>query len=334
IRYWEMWNEPDFPSDQWVGGFWDGSVADYYRLLKVGYIAVKAADPEAVVLMGGLMYWRLPGWFGQLLDLMRDDTLPISGYWPYFDVLPWHWYSTASDLYWKTRWARTQLSNRGLPLKPIWVNETNVPVWNDYPGDGNEGDYKATIEEGASFVIQAAAWAFAAGVERIFVHQLYDDGTHSSEAFGLVRNFPDAPVYRYDGTPRPSYTAYQVASNYLAELTSPQRTNHGNWEELSFSNGSGQRVRVVWATVGTAVAANVSASATQATRIGQDGTTSTIYPSGGSYGLTLPGATNYNNPGLCPPDPDKPCIAMIGGKPYILVEYSDHAPPTSRVETL
>ncbi len=314
IRHWEMWNEPDFP-----GVFWDGTIAEYYRLLKVGHLAAKAADSQAVILMGGLAHWHNPAWFPQLLDLMEDDTEPpVEDFGPYFDVLPWHWYSTPYHLYEKTLWARGQLSARGFSGKKIWVNETNVPVWDDYPGSGTEGDYFATMEEQAAFIIQAASWAFAADVERIFAFQLYDDCVRPNEAFGLVRNFSETPCdyanqHPQPGTTRPSYTAYQTAATYMVDLASAQRVNHSTWEELSFFDGFGQRLRVIWATASETVQADLPAYDDHATLIQQDGTPSTIYPEGGFYHLSLPGATNYNNPGLLPD-------CMIGGKPHILLE--------------
>ena len=48
IGSWEIWNEPDNPD------FWRGSVADYAVLLTAGARAVRAADPRARVVLGGI----------------------------------------------------------------------------------------------------------------------------------------------------------------------------------------------------------------------------------------------------------------------------------------
>lgn len=48
IASWEIWNEPDNPD------FWRGSVADYAALLAAGARAVRAAAPEAKVVLGGI----------------------------------------------------------------------------------------------------------------------------------------------------------------------------------------------------------------------------------------------------------------------------------------
>lgn len=48
IRSWELWNEPDNRD------YWLGTAEEYSRLLRAGAMAVRAADPEAQVVLGGL----------------------------------------------------------------------------------------------------------------------------------------------------------------------------------------------------------------------------------------------------------------------------------------
>jgi hypothetical protein len=63
VKYWEMWNEPDFPiitGDQIYGCWGDPSDAyyggGYYaKMLQAVYPQIKAADPQAKVLIGGLL---------------------------------------------------------------------------------------------------------------------------------------------------------------------------------------------------------------------------------------------------------------------------------------
>jgi hypothetical protein len=50
VAAWEIWNEED-EAAFWTGG---GNAAQYTQLLKAAYSAVKAADPSATVVMGGL----------------------------------------------------------------------------------------------------------------------------------------------------------------------------------------------------------------------------------------------------------------------------------------
>lgn len=57
IKYWEIWNEPDLPYA------WNGSHADFVRVMKTIYEAIKAADPEAKVAA-----MALDGGFAPFLD--------------------------------------------------------------------------------------------------------------------------------------------------------------------------------------------------------------------------------------------------------------------------
>ena len=85
IKDWlfELWNEPDLPP------FWIGSPQDYAQLLKVGYQAVKAADPNALVVTAGMAPTT------ELSQRAVPDTRFIqsmyeAGAKPYFDMLGAH----------------------------------------------------------------------------------------------------------------------------------------------------------------------------------------------------------------------------------------------------
>lgn len=86
VRYWQIWNEPDYPKGDQAADYsdgrrsWNGSVDDYVRLLKVGHTVVKWADPKAQVVTGGIG-------FGSYLQAMLDR-----GAGAYFDQLDFHAY--------------------------------------------------------------------------------------------------------------------------------------------------------------------------------------------------------------------------------------------------
>ncbi|MBI4505684.1 MAG: hypothetical protein HY691_09125, partial [Chloroflexi bacterium] len=63
VAYWEIWNEPDFRPRAEGGwfGFWNGDAQQYARLLKVAYLAAKSVDPQATIIMGGMMHWQDQG---------------------------------------------------------------------------------------------------------------------------------------------------------------------------------------------------------------------------------------------------------------------------------
>ncbi len=245
VTHWEMWNEPDLSS------FWDGSLTDYARLLKVGYLAARQADPQAVVLFGGLANnFQWLSFYEEVLTIYDGD--PLASVWNYFhDILATHNYFVAYRAWEHVERSRQSLTSRGLD-KPIWLNESGVPAWDDYPGptwDPTSG-LRATLTEQADFVVQNALYAAFAGVENIFHFQLYDgcgnqpQGTdfppHNGElcdangnlitdpnfpcagdANGLFSNPTDAACFRQHPTPetpRLNYDAFRLLTEQFREV--------------------------------------------------------------------------------------------------------------------
>jgi len=77
LKTWELWNEPDIPI------YWDTQdVADFARFVKIGADAVRRADPEAKVVLGGIAY--RPEWIQALFE--------EHGVSPYIDIVNCHNY--------------------------------------------------------------------------------------------------------------------------------------------------------------------------------------------------------------------------------------------------
>lgn len=303
VRFWEMWNEPDLKDEHGNGVFWSGSREDYYQLLKVGYLAAKAADPSAVVLFGGLAYWTDPGFFPYVLDLMKSDpSAPANNY--YFDAVAFHFYADPQHIWNFTHWAREQMQARGIASKPVWINEANIPVCDDAQVDVPfcPSIWRGTMDEQASYAIQAMALALAAGVERLILFQFYDDGLgtpQTHEWFGFVRN---------SGSPRPAYRAFQVGAYYLAQPVNATRVSDGAVDRVTVLTARG-RVTIVWNRTTVERTVSVPANGSQAVVVEKDGTERTIASSGGTYTLTLRPATYRQPPDNGP-----------GGSPLLIVE--------------
>ncbi|MEA2638765.1 MAG: hypothetical protein QOF51_159, partial [Chloroflexota bacterium] len=290
----EAWNEPDLAEV-----FWPGSTADYYQLLKVTYLNLKYVDPTNQVLLAGLEYWNNMPFLDDLLKLMMaDPTAPGNNY--YFDVLPWHQYSRPSDVYDRVLQSRQKLAQT-IGVKPIWVNEAGVSAWDESPQYNFQPyQWAATLQEQASYVIEAGAYAIAAGADKFFFYRLQD--TAWPEALGLVR---------LDRTLRPSYVAYQVASHNLSFIDSATLQHMQNVEAIAMRRGT-DRVTVVWNRTPNRLVAAIGARATTATVTDQTGATRTVRATGGAFQLDLGPATANN--GVDATD------YFIGGPPLILLE--------------
>ncbi|HLY28198.1 MAG TPA: beta-galactosidase, partial [Aggregatilineales bacterium] len=85
IHYWEVWNEPN------IAEFWPPtpSAADYLVLLKATYNTIKAVDPTAKVVLGGLANGGLNADGSNYLQALYD-----LGAAPYFDIVSIHIYSS------------------------------------------------------------------------------------------------------------------------------------------------------------------------------------------------------------------------------------------------
>ncbi len=290
VRAWEIWNEPDFDL------FWSGSNAEYVRLLKVGYLAAKAADPTTTVLFGGMAYWEDQGFLPEVLDLIvSDPDAAANGF--FFDVLPIHLYANPYHIKNLAPWAKDQMTARGISGKPVWVNETNIALCERY---GCPSTYRASETEQASFVIQAMALSFVSNVDRLFAFQLYDDG--NTEDFGFRDN---------EGLYRASYVAFQVGSRYLRSPSAVAQGSVGQIERIVLDGTPLGRVTVVWNNGTTETATGIRASAASALLVDQGGNQSVTTAVDGFYVLVLPGKTNQYAAGA---------EGEVPGRPFLIIE--------------
>jgi len=250
IKYWELGNEPDIdPSlltDPGSGfGCWGDESDDYYgggyyaEMLKVAYPAIKAVDPTAQVLIGGL-----------LLDC--DPTNPPpgkackpakflegilnNGGGPFFDIVSFHGYPTYSssapggELYYDTHFPgwevrggvvlgkvdflREVLANNGLN-KPIMHTEGSLIC-----PEGNGADCNppsaAFFQAQADYVVWLYVRNWVAGLKGTIWYQFNGPGWRNG---GLLDENQD---------PRPAYYALDFltqelkGATYVAPIAHPQ----------------------------------------------------------------------------------------------------------------
>jgi hypothetical protein len=270
IRIWEIWNEPDYPP------FWSAGIGDYARLLKSAYLVIKQVDPDAQVMFAGLLFGTNDNWLARVLAIYQDDPFHEAYNW-YMDMVAVHNYSYP----WRSGWLVNVVDQTLIAYKlkrPIWLNESGVPVWDDYPGPlwastPAEKQLRATSEQQANFFIQSAAYAYAEGASVVFFHQLFDDcgnqpaGTDftyhitptcpgslcSGDAFGLFRNESGSVCFSHHpkpGTPRPAAQAYQLVADIFGagELDKPNISIIDNRATLiTFDRPkSDQRIYLIW----------------------------------------------------------------------------------------
>jgi hypothetical protein len=299
-------------------------------VLKVGYLAAKHADPQAQVLFGALANnFEWLSYYDEVLDIYDSDAQALASSY-YHDILATHSYFYAWQSWYHVFRATNVMRDHGLD-KPIWLNESGVPAWDDYPGPvwDPKSALRATMDEGSHFVIQSAFYATFAGADAIFHFQLYDgcgnqpqgsdfpphngelcgpdplDPVCAGDANGLFRNPTDAACFTqhpYPETPRPTFTAFQLLTEYLTDVEPLWRKrpggstpSNGPQEWIAFSRpATGERIIGMWARFGEDEVAQLEATASQALLVLPDGSRQIIYPAGGVYHIFLPAATNQN----------------------------------------
>ncbi|MBU4352880.1 MAG: cellulase family glycosylhydrolase [Nanoarchaeota archaeon] len=276
VKYWEIWNEPDIdyhlvePTSAW--GCWGDQSDDYYgggyyaEMLKATYPQIKAADPQAQVLIGGLLLdcdprpgagcatvgnSNLPPKF--LEGILRNNGAP------YFDGVSFHsydyyqgqrgqydspgwqsaWNTTGPVLVAKTQFIQSLLSQYGVSGK--FLMNTEVAILCD--SYSNDSTFETTK---AYFVTQAYAAAIAQGLR--------------ANLWYSVLGWRNSGLLNSDLSPRPAYTAFQFARNELRDAAWVRHiTEYTGVTGYEFQR-SDRRIWVLWSLDGNTHSVNLSAA--------------------------------------------------------------------------
>ncbi|MBK8047991.1 MAG: hypothetical protein IPK16_13160 [Anaerolineales bacterium] len=210
----EFYNEPDQGP---VGTYerWGLYGAQYAAMLKAVYPAVKAANPKAQVIFGGLAYDFFtdqsedPANNGPFVRKFLDDVLK-AGAGPYFDVMNFHFYPLFGG-YWtddfpkdgpglveKTEAIRAVMAKYGV-TKPVIITEMG---WHNNESAGvPHGSDKLQVR----YVVQLYVQAFATDIKAAAWWPLGDAGDPYIYNSGLVTNYELGAPQR-----KKAYAAYQV----------------------------------------------------------------------------------------------------------------------------
>ncbi len=245
VHTWELWNEPDNHA------YWTGSAADYAALLRAGAAAVRAAAPEARVVLGGIA-WDL--------DFLRE-VLAAPGAAEAADVINLHaYYETWSPeplerLTGYVREAADLVAELGRG-QPLWMAEVGYSSFRR--GRAVSAQYRArydhehTAEHQAGALVRTVALLLSSGVvERVAWYELRDLPP-DEEVIGDVNN-RHLGVLDPRGAPKPAYAALQLVTRLFAggfrgvdgELQVTRRGDSAA-EVHGFARPDGSVVLVAW----------------------------------------------------------------------------------------
>ncbi|MCA9884190.1 MAG: hypothetical protein H6670_07295 [Anaerolineaceae bacterium] len=305
-----IWNEPDIEPD--VYGFeFEGDLEDYFRMLKVAYLAAKSANPAAKIHLAGTTYWhdvnegRTP-FIERLLDRIAEDPdAEHNSY--YFDAVSLHIYFRSQTVYDLVQRARTALDAHGLQDKAIWINETNAAPTDDPAWPVDRPVYDLDLTHQSHFLVQSAALALAAGAERIAVYKLYDQALPpAGESFGIL-----SPA---DASPRPAFATWQTIVAQFGDVTAAHLAQTPTLVAVRLQHANGRVTLVAWAADATETAVDITLSENKAYLIGLDNQFTIVQPDDNVYSVQLAAAHCTEVDGC-----------FIGGPPIILTTYGDVA---------
>ena len=264
VRNWELFNEPDSLSapnaDQW-----GDHGAEYAAMLAAAYPAIKAADPQAKVVFGGIAYdWWKETQGGPFSRAFLDDVLKAGGG-THFDVMNYHFYplfaanwttKNNTGFLEKAAAIRAKLRSFGL-TKPMVITEMgwhNNPIQNPSSSDEIQIRYVTTL------FIQT----MAAKVDYSIWWTLSDAGEPYLDT-GLVTNAN--PSVR-----KAAFSAYYYLSQELHTATfdralTQAETGNKDMEVYRFVDATNHRsITIAWLNpVKTTVTAKLKLSAASAT---------------------------------------------------------------------
>jgi len=305
-----IWNEPDIDAGTY-GYEFAGSLDDYFQLLKVASLAARQGNPDVQIMIAGTTYWhdvnegqRL--YVDRLLErITQDPEAAANAY--YFDAVSLHIYFRTDTITQIVGAFSALLDQYSISDKSVWITEMNAspnldPLWQI-----ERPQWQITLDQQASFVIQAAALGLAAGADHIGVYKFYDWSLPTgAESFGLIR---------VDQSRRPAFYAWQTVVQHMNDVTSAQLARTEQADVVRLVRDDGQTVIAAWARMRQSVQLSITATSDRAFMVDQLGVMIEVLPVEGMYTITLAGAECNEQDG-CPRE------IPVGGRVVMLVQPS------------
>ncbi len=318
VDAWEVWNEPNFDV------FWCGTPQQFAQMTRVSYQAIKAADPNAIVLSAPMYRGYRIELIARFFEALRDlPDAAANNY--YHDVTGFHLYDGGHcNAFDEIEFLKRDYFRPNIGDKPLWNTESGIRQREgEWPEFANEA-------EAANFVVSNYAYSLYKNVGRYYYWRAIDEGPIVTQA-----NYDYAwGLLQYNGTPRKSYQAFQTVARHLPQqfewavrrfgVRFSDNKTDGPVSRITFYNTPLGRVSVLYAITGTAQTYTFAAVLPTVTVVDPAGVLSARQRDGaGNVTFDLPGSTNFR---WGKPECQTP------GTPVIIIE-GDVTPPTATLQT-
>jgi hypothetical protein len=225
VRLYDLWNE----WDAHTGGTTEGSADDYVALARSAYPAIKTANPDAVVLSGGISSLGLgQGWV---------ERFVAAGGLAFVDAVSVHPYNfDRRDA--STPEAAIAVLERvhaalGTAAKPIYVTEMGYPA---YTGKGGVSADDAALDL-ARFVLLASTRPYVAGVWWYCLRDQGNDRANKEHNFGVLDNA---------FAPKPAGQALRAAAALVTEVGRFRDESSGGERRVTATRADGSKIELAW----------------------------------------------------------------------------------------
>jgi hypothetical protein len=282
-----IWNEPDIQAGTY-GFEFEGSLEDYFMMVKVASIAVREGNPAARVHLAGTTYWhdinsgeRL--YTDRLLERIADDP-EAHQYDYYFDAISLHIYFRTDTVYDIVKVYRDLLDRHGFADKAVWVVETNASPNLDPDWQVSRPQFQITLAQQSAFLVQSAIQSLAAGAERVAVYKLFDQWLpEGAESFGILNPASEQP--------RPAFQTWQFVIRHFGDVVSTELARNENVNVALATHANLRQSIIAWSRDDDDATLTITATANKAYLYDQYGNQEIIYPVDGVYTLNLSGAS-------------------------------------------
>lgn len=218
IHSWELWNEPDLTE------YWQGTADQFAEMVEAGAQAVRAADPTAKIVLGGMS--RGPGEFFRTLVERHDigrfvDVIALHAY-------PESWHEERAETVFQDGIPEMEvLIESGKKNPVLWLNEMG---YSDYRYEPNHASgwgtnvyysYEHTARYAADFLLKSFLMTAASGDVNLAGWYRIDDFKESDTRMPSDKVHDHLGLESVDGHAKPAFYAFRFFNTLLSQPFRP-----------------------------------------------------------------------------------------------------------------
>ena len=240
VHYWSFYPEPDRESR------WGHNGREFAAMLCQVSPAIRAADPQAQVLIGGLAYdWFVEDGGPFVRSFLSDTLLRLNATCPggaraAIDAVAFHYYPISGE-----RWPT--IRDKALEIRSVMAQHGvgDLPLMCPEAGYWSSPKHGSSEPFQAQWLVQMYVRGLSVGIQYMAWYKVYDDAVAGSEADA----FPDRTcgLLRLDGSRKPSYYAYQTMTRELEVARYLRPFTYPTVEGYVFKTPTGREKTVLWA---------------------------------------------------------------------------------------